>query len=143
MPTPVGQRVVAHGGPDPAQLVGGHRGPHAASAHEHAALGPPVDHRPAHRLRGVGIVHGLGGVGAHVDDLVSGLAQVVGDGLLEDEARVVGADGDPHAHALRASSSRAAETILPGSKPNFFCSSLRGADAPNVRMPTARPPVPT
>jgi hypothetical protein len=31
----------------------------------------------------------------------------------------------------------------PGSNPNFRCSSLSGADAPNVFMPMLRPALPT
>ncbi len=39
--------------------------------------------------------------------------------------------------------SRAIATTASGSNPNFFCSSLSGADAPNVCMPTTRPRGPT
>ncbi len=39
--------------------------------------------------------------------------------------------------------SRAIATTASGSKPNFFCSSFNGADAPNVCMPTTRPRGPT
>jgi hypothetical protein len=42
-----------------------------------------------------------------------------------------------------ANCSLAAPTIWSGSKPNFFCNSLRGADAPNVCMPIMRPVFPT
>ena len=37
----------------------------------------------------------------------------------------------------------AAATTCSGVKPNFFCSSFSGADAPNVFMPSVCPPVPT
>src|SRR5579863_9965668 len=41
------------------------------------------------------------------------------------------------------SCSFAAATNLSGSKPNFLCSSLRGAEAPNVFIPMTRPVGPT
>ena len=46
------------------------------------------------------------------------------------------------AHFLPSSSFAAAATRS-GSKPNFFCSSLSGAEAPNVFMPMTRPDAPT
>jgi hypothetical protein len=73
-------------------------------------------------------------------------------------------DGSTHAadpHGLRAlrspsrgtaventiyflpSSSLATAVTRSGSKPNFFCSSLSGAEAPNVFIPITRPAVPT
>jgi hypothetical protein len=42
-----------------------------------------------------------------------------------------------------ATCSFAAATILSALKPNFFSSSLSGADAPNVFMPITRPDAPT
>jgi hypothetical protein len=44
---------------------------------------------------------------------------------------------------LRPSSSLATATTCSGSKPNFFWSSLRGAEAPKVFMPMVRPDRPT
>jgi hypothetical protein len=41
------------------------------------------------------------------------------------------------------SCSRATATTRSGWNPNFFCSSLSGAEAPNVCMPMTRPDVPT
>jgi hypothetical protein len=48
--------------------------------------------------------------------------------------------GTRHRHA---SSSLAAATTRPGSKPNLRCSSLSGADAPKVFIPMTWPPTPT
>src|SRR5262249_52043974 len=42
-----------------------------------------------------------------------------------------------------ARSSRATSQIRSGSKPNLICSSLSGADAPNVFIPIIRPELPT
>jgi hypothetical protein len=53
-----------------------------------------------------------------------------------------GAKSGGQAH-VRPSRSFAAATTWSGSNPNFLCSSLRGADAPNVFMPMTRPDVPT
>ena len=44
---------------------------------------------------------------------------------------------------LAAKSSFATATTRSGSKPNFFCNSLSGAEAPKVCMPTTRPFSPT
>jgi hypothetical protein len=46
-------------------------------------------------------------------------------------------------HRLLRSMSVASSTIRSGSKPNFRCSSLSGADAPKVFMPTTFPSAPT
>src|SRR5262249_20676933 len=43
----------------------------------------------------------------------------------------------------RASVVRAAATTASGVNPNFFCSSLRGAEAPKVFMPMISPVLPT
>ena len=43
----------------------------------------------------------------------------------------------------RVTSRLAAATMFSGVKPNFFCSSLSGADAPNVSIPSATPAAPT
>src|SRR5262249_9126380 len=57
------------------------------------------------------------------------------------------ADGDEpqrlHRRAARATCSRAAARTRSGVKPNFFCSSLSGAEAPKGCMPMASPVVPT
>ena len=46
-------------------------------------------------------------------------------------------------HAAIANRSFAAATILPGSNPNFCCSSFNGAEAPKVRIPMMWPVPPT
>src|SRR6266545_852751 len=131
--------VVADGGADAGDLVGGHAGAHSAAADEHGPLRAPVLHGQGHLLRVVGIIDGRGRVRAHVDHVVSLLAKGLRHLLLQREAGVVGPDGHLHRFFLPAhlapSCSRAAATTFSGWKPNFFCSSLRGAEAPNVRMP--------
>ena len=49
----------------------------------------------AHRFSEVRIVDPVGGVGAQVQDFVAQPAQLLGQSLLEVEACVVRADGDP------------------------------------------------
>src|SRR5215467_6576947 len=49
----------------------------------------------------------------------------------------------PYLGQLLPSCCLAAETTWSGSKPNFFCSSLSGAEAPKVFMPMTRPELPT
>src|SRR2546428_733782 len=88
--------VVADGGPHAGQLVGGDRRPHPAAADEDAALPPALAHGQADRLREVGVVHGRGRARPHVDHLVPLLAEGLRHLLLEQEARVVGADDDLH-----------------------------------------------
>ena len=46
-------------------------------------------------------------------------------------------------HGYFAASSRAACITVSGLNPNFFCKSLSGAEAPNVRIPITRPFMPT
>ena len=62
--------------------------------------------------------------------------------LLERVARVIGGERDLHradtASGRRASWTRAASTTRSTVKPNFFCRSLSGADAPKVCMPMHR-----
>ena len=113
----------------------------AAPAHEHAPLRLSADHGLADRLGGVGVVDGGRGMRAHVQHLVPLAAQRLGQLLLEVEARVVRPDDDPH--FVRPSCCLAAAATFSGSKPNFFCSSLSGADAPKVFIPRIRPPEPT
>ncbi len=50
---------------------------------------------------------------------------------------------DEDAHHVLLSTSFATRTTLSGSKPNFFMSSLSGAEAPNVSMPITLPRSPT
>src|SRR5262245_32871438 len=89
-------------------------------------------------------------------DTQTSLPYVVSEGPDEGLSCPAGTETDPGAvrHQLQGpfddrhdglprSCSRAAATTCSGVKPNFFCSSFSGAEAPNVFMPSARPPVPT
>src|SRR5205814_7100425 len=111
------------------------------AADEHGALRASVTYGQGHLLREVRVVHGRRRVRPHVEHVVSLLAQRLRDLLLEQEAGVIGGDAD--LHRFRPTCSRAAAATLSGSNPNFFCSSLRGAEAPKLRMPTFLPVRPT
>src|SRR5262249_35897559 len=72
-------RIVADRRADAGKLVGGDACADAAPADEDAALGASADHRRADGFGEVRIVHGLGGVGSHVQDVVPVAAQSVDD----------------------------------------------------------------
>ena len=61
--------VVAQSGAHPGNPVGGHRRANAAPAEQDAALGPVLAQGSTDGLRIIGIVHGIGAVGAQVEDL--------------------------------------------------------------------------
>ena len=57
---------------------------------------------------------------------------------------MIGANGDAHSvTSLRATCCLAAATTFSTVKPNFFCNSLSGAEAPKVFMPMLCPSMPT
>src|SRR5690348_11026913 len=136
-----GVRVVAQPGPDAGQLVGRDRRADAAAADEHAALRAALGHGVSHRRGDIGIVHRGGAVSAEVQDRVAERLKRGDQLLLEQVARVIGADGD--SHRAGASWARAASTTWSTVKPNFFCSSLSGADAPKLTIPILAPVMPT
>src|SRR6478609_238621 len=136
-----GVAVVAQPGADAGQLVRRHRRPDAAAAEEHAALHRAAEHRARHHRGDIRIVHRLRAVGAEIDDLMAERAERWDQRLLELESRVVRAEGD--LHSAPASWPRAASTTWFTVNPNFFCSSLSGADAPNLIMPIRVPVGPT
>src|SRR5262249_243476 len=98
--------------------------------------------RDPHLLGEVGIVHRRGRVGPDIQDVVAVLPQHRGDVLLQIEAGVIRSDDDLHT-VTPVMTDFAAATTASAPKPNFFCSSLSGADAPNVAMPMILPPEPT
>src|SRR6476469_8843223 len=61
--------------------------------------------------------------------------------LFQCKAGMIRTDGN--LHGFFGNSSRAAATTASGVKPNLFCNSLSGAEAPNVRIPRLLPAWPT
>src|SRR5262249_56010484 len=103
---------------------------------------PQVEHAGAE-------VHGRAPVGVHPADLFGRQSKTHDDapdsglGNLW-MCRAGGADvHTATGRATCASCSLAAATTAPGVKPNFFCNSFSGAEAPNVCMPIMRPVKPT
>src|SRR5712691_9942297 len=139
--------VVAKAGADTGQLVGRHGGSYSAPADQHAPLHHTCQHRAGQPLGHIRIVHRFQAVGAEILDLVPQRAERGDEVLLERVTRVIGGNGDHHrgvtASCLRASWARAAWTTCSTVKPNFFCSSLSGADAPKVSIPILAPVGPT
>ena len=77
--------------------------------------------------------------GRHLLDLVAEPPHPLHHLLFQRQARVVRPDGDAHGYFAAAMESRAAWTTASVLNPNFFCSSLSGAEAPKLRIPTIRP----
>lgn len=80
----------------PGDLVGGHGNAQASAADDDAAVGVAASHHAAHLVAKVGVVDAVVRGGAKVDDLVAQGADVLDDGCLLDEARVVGGNGNAH-----------------------------------------------
>src|SRR3990172_5096303 len=91
-----GVRVVAEGGADAAHLVRGDAGADAAAADDNATLGAPVNDRLADGAGVVRVVHGVGAVGADVQNLVAVTLERGRDLVLHLVSAVVGADDDAH-----------------------------------------------
>ncbi len=62
--------IVAHGGSDAWNLVGGNQHASAAAAHQQAPLGPTVGEAGGHRLSRVRVVDRCGQMGAEIENLV-------------------------------------------------------------------------
>src|SRR5262249_23139009 len=139
--------VVAETRTDAAHLVGRDRSPDSTPADQHTALYRSRYHRASHVARVVGVVHRIRAVGSQVLHGVAERAECRDQLLLQEQARVVGADGDLHlaptASGLWATSVRATSTTCSTVNPNFFCSSLSGAEAPKEPIPIMAPVCPT
>src|SRR5271163_2276122 len=139
--------VVADGGANAVNFIGGHADANTAAAHEHATVGLAIGDGVTDEFGEVGVVGGVFVERANVENVMAKRAHDVAHFTFEGEAGVVGTDDDSHASPyfflLAAMTSLAALMMASGSKPNFFCSSLRGAEAPKVFMPMMRPPRPT
>ena len=91
-----GVLVPAEGAADAADFVGDDGFAVAGAAEDDGAVGAAIGGGLGRGADEVGVVHGLGAVGAEVEDLMAEGAEVGGDKLLELEAGVVGAEGDFH-----------------------------------------------
>src|SRR5438874_6488020 len=129
--------VVTQAGAHSGNFVCGYGSSYSAAADQDGAIHGAVEDALAHCLGVIGIVDWIGAVGAKIDDFVTLFAQVCRDLLLQRKSGMVGADADLHAllATLLASISLATLMIASGVKPNFFCSSLSGAEAPKVFIP--------
>ena len=83
-------------GTDAGHFVGhdGHAKPGAAD--EHAAVSIAAGNRARNLVGIVGVIDGVGRVGAEVEHLVSKRAQVICKGSLLVEAAMIGSDGNAH-----------------------------------------------
>src|SRR5450755_201042 len=144
-----GVGVVTNGGANAADFIGGDAHTHAAAADQHATLGFVVSYGVADEFSEVWIVGRVFVESADVQNVMAECTHHIAHFAFEGKASVVGTDDDFHLapylppDLALAITSLAAATIASGSKPNFFCSSLSGAEAPKVRMPIMRPPGPT
>src|SRR5207302_8896630 len=107
--------VVADRGTDPGQLARGHRGAHARTADEDAALGVPRLNRLADVTRLVGIVDRLRvRIRSEVDELVAQTGDLVEDRLAQLPAPVIEGDRDLHDWTVpHPQSPRRAPRLLP------------------------------
>ena len=83
-------------GADAGDLVGGHGNAQAGAADDDTAVSVAASHHAAHLVAKVGVVDAVVRGGAKVDDLVAQGADVLDNGCLLDEARVVGGNGNAH-----------------------------------------------
>ena len=127
----------------PCQLVGGHARAHAAAADQHAALGFAIQHRAADGFGEVRIVGRIFVEGADVENFLAERAQQISHGDFQLKARVVRTDDNFHRRSLSQDFFYGRDNGFSGWKPNFFCSSFSGAEAPNVCMPIILPLEPT
>lgn len=91
-----GVGVVADAGTHALHLVRGHAGPYTATAEDDAPVGSPLAHGARDGGGVVGIVHGIGGMGPAIEDLVPGHRHVAEDFVLQREARMVASYGNVH-----------------------------------------------
>src|SRR5436190_12126733 len=151
-----GVRVVHRARAHSVDLGGRDRDPGARPADQDAAVGLPLDDRAPDREGHIGIVDRLGGVGPQVDDLVALVLQYRDDLLLEREARVVEAAGDPHDGATDSLAASSAAPRTPASTPYWaarisvrvptpastYCLAVSSA-GPMSRSPAVETPPPT
>lgn len=88
--------VIRESGPDAVDLVCGHAGPDTRTANKDPALRLPAQHTLAQSNGDVGKVDGLVGGGPYIVNAVPGGNQMVENGLLGRETRMVGTDHDVH-----------------------------------------------
>ena len=91
-----GVEVVAQRGADAGDLVGGDLLALAAAAEHDAAVGAPLGHRAADGDADRRVVDGRVAVGAEIVDGVAEPREGLFQMLLQDEAGMIGADGDAH-----------------------------------------------
>src|SRR5262249_49504790 len=139
--------VVAQAGPDPLNLVGGHRCPDTAAADDDPAVDLAGRHGAGEGDHIVRVVSaGIERRGTEVGHRGSRLAQPRDQGLLHVVSAVVGGQCNPHREPsrwLRPNWSFAASTTRSAVKPNSRWRSLSGAEAPKDRMPILWPFAPT
>ena len=112
--------------------------PNTAAANQNAALGLVIQNGPGDGNGVVRIVDRIGRVRSDIKYLVAHRHEFFGQSLLQFYSGMIGAYDKVHILVF-AISSFAAETIVAsGVKPNFFCSSLSGAEAPKVVVPSLR-----
>src|SRR2546430_791865 len=103
---------------DAGQLVGRDRHAEPGAADEDTPVGLARDDRPGHGGGVVGIVHGLGGLGAAVHDLVTPLDQPGLEVFFEGEARVVRTEGDrAHTATISVGGEACQATYMSGAIP--------------------------
>src|SRR6476646_1002603 len=122
-------------------FICGHGCAHSATADKNAALCSAMQYATRNRFSIIRIIHGRGAVSADVSQLMGAFLEMLNKHLLQCKAGMVRTDGD--LHGFFGNSSRAAATTASGVKPNLFCNSLSGAEAPNVRIPRLLPAWPT
>jgi VWFA-related protein len=98
---PGGVGIVAHGRAHARELARGDGCAGTAAAHQHAAIGLPVANGLGDSVGNVGVIHGRGGVGAQVSDVVAGLRQVAGQVPFHLKTGVIGPDRNAHQGIVR------------------------------------------
>ena len=85
-------RIVAKTGTNSRNFVCRDGGANATAADQNSALNGAVENASAYRFRVIGIVNGIGVIGALVDHFMPSIAEEFHDLLLERKSCVVGAD---------------------------------------------------
>ncbi len=78
------------GCPDAAVPVGGNRHPDSGSADEYPALAFPVQDALNSFFDIIWIIHGLGRITTDIDDLMTGLSEILSDDFLQFKTAVIG-----------------------------------------------------
>jgi hypothetical protein len=123
-------------GSDASHLISRHRRADATSADQHPTVRTAIEYRLSDGLCEIGIIDGIRAVGPHIHNPVAQFSQVVGQDTLQLESGMVRPIAMCISHFAFAICCLAAATTASGVKPNFFCNSLRGAEAPKVVIPT-------